>query len=316
MEASSDGENLSEAERFGVAAATVIRLARAFRATGRLSAEPTGGDLRSHCIEAFRQVVLGAIEAQKDTALAELVALLRREHGASFAISTVHRQVVRHRITLKKAVHAAEQDRPDVACRRQSWFDTQPDLDPRRLVFIDETGATTTMARLRGRAPRGQRCRAAVPRGHWKTTTLVGALRLDGMTAPMVLDCPMNGAAFLAYAEQVLVPTLKRGNTVVMDKLPTRLSACRPPSWPRVNACAHPRLPAQQPTIIPRWIIVGQAPSSLSDCGIMEQSPPDGDASPCCKDGLTFISGPLPEPDAALPRNAPNGQPRGVLREP
>ena len=76
------------------------------------------------------------------------------------------------------------------------------------------------MARRYGRAPRGQRCRAAVPHGHWKTTTFVGALRLEGMTAPMVLDGAMHGAAFLAYVEQVLVPTLKPGDIVVMDNLP------------------------------------------------------------------------------------------------
>jgi transposase len=88
------------------------------------------------------------------------------------------------------------------------------------LVFVDETGASTKMARLRGRAKRGQRCRAPVPHGHWKTTTFVGALRLGGMTAPMVLDGPMNGPAFLAYVRRVLAPTLRRGETVVMDNLP------------------------------------------------------------------------------------------------
>ena len=76
------------------------------------------------------------------------------------------------------------------------------------------------MARRYGRALRGQRCRAPVPHGHWKTITFVGALRLEGMTAPMVLDGAMHGAAFLAYVEQVLVPTLKPGNIVVMDNLP------------------------------------------------------------------------------------------------
>ncbi len=104
--------------------------------------------------------------------------------------------------------------------RRRAWFESQPELDPERLVFIDETGASTKMARLRGRALRGERCRAAVPHGHWKTTTFTGALRLSGMTAPMVLDGPMNGAAFLAYVEQVLVPTLRPGDIVVMDNLP------------------------------------------------------------------------------------------------
>lgn len=104
--------------------------------------------------------------------------------------------------------------------RREAWFDTQPDLDPEKLVFIDETGASTKMARLRGRAPNGERCRASVPHGHWKTTTFTGALRLSGMTAPMVLDGPMNGAAFLANVEQVLVPTLSPGDIVIMDNLP------------------------------------------------------------------------------------------------
>ena len=104
--------------------------------------------------------------------------------------------------------------------RRQAWFDAQPDHDPERQVFSDETGASTKMARLRGRSPRGQRCRASVPHGHWKTTTFTGALRLSGMTAPMVLDGPMNGRAFLAYVEQVLAPTLRPGDTVIMDNLP------------------------------------------------------------------------------------------------
>jgi len=112
-----------------------------------------------------------------------------------------------------------------VLTRRRAWFDGQLDLDPERLVFIDETGASTKMARLRGRAPRGERCRAPVPHGHWKTTTFTGALRLSGLTAPMVLDRAMNGPAFLAYVEQILAPTLKRGDIVMMDNLPAHKSA-------------------------------------------------------------------------------------------
>jgi transposase len=107
-----------------------------------------------------------------------------------------------------------------VKAARQAWFEGQIDLDPAKLVFIDETGATTKMARLRGRAPKGERCRAGVPHGHWKTTTFTGALRLDGLGAPMILDGPMDGTAFLAYVEQVLVPELKAGDIVVMDNLP------------------------------------------------------------------------------------------------
>lgn len=104
--------------------------------------------------------------------------------------------------------------------RRRAWFRGQPDLDPERLIFIDETGASTKMARLHGRAPRGQRLRAPIPHGHWKTTTFVGALRVTGMTAPMVLDGPMTGAWFLSYVEQILVPTLIPGDVVILDNLP------------------------------------------------------------------------------------------------
>ncbi len=95
-------------------------------------------------------------------------------------------------------------------------------------MFIDECGTSTKMARMYGRARRGERCRAAVPHGHWKTTTFVGALRVSGITAPMTLDGAMGGAAFLAYVEQVLGPTLSHGDVVVMDNLPAhKLPAVR-----------------------------------------------------------------------------------------
>ena len=81
------------------------------------------------------------------------------------------------------------------------------------------------MARLRGRAPCGERCRAGVPHGHWKTTTFTGALRLDGMTAPFVYDGAMNGTVFRAYVEQVLAPTLQPGDIVIMDNLPAHKAA-------------------------------------------------------------------------------------------
>jgi transposase len=92
-------------------------------------------------------------------------------------------------------------------------------------VFVDETGASTKMARAYGRSPRGERCVASVPHGHWKTTTFVGGLRLGGLTAPMVLDGAMDGPAFLAWVAQVLVPTLSPGDIVVMDNLPAHKPA-------------------------------------------------------------------------------------------
>ena len=86
-----------------------------------------------------------------------------------------------------------------------------PGLDPAKLMFIDETGANTKMTRRYGRAPRGERLVEAVPHGHWKTTTFVAALRADGLVAPMVTDGAMNGDLFVAYVEQILVPTLRAG---------------------------------------------------------------------------------------------------------
>src|SRR5207237_4192447 len=123
------------------------------------------------------------------------------------------------RITVKKSLFAAEQDRPDVARRRQRWKKYQRLLDPRRLIFIDETWAKTNMTRTHGRSPRGRRLVAKVPHGRWRTLTFLAALRCDKITAPCVFDGPINGKTFLAYVEQSLVPTLSPGDIVIMDNL-------------------------------------------------------------------------------------------------
>lgn len=113
--------------------------------------------------------------------------------------------------------------------KRRAWRERMPGLDPRKLVFVDETGANTKMTRRYGRAPRSQRLVDAVPHGHWKTTTFVAALRADGLVAPMVIDGAMNGDLFVAYAQQVLVPSLRAGDIVVMDNLAShkRVAAVR-----------------------------------------------------------------------------------------
>jgi transposase len=106
-----------------------------------------------------------------------------------------------------------------VAHRRRNWKKHQDKIDPRRLVFIDETWVKTNMTRVHGRCRKGERLRAKVPHGHWKTMTFIGALRIDRIDAPCVIDGPINGERFLAYIEQFLVPTLKEGDIVVMDNL-------------------------------------------------------------------------------------------------
>jgi putative transposase len=114
---------------------------------------------------------------------------------------------------------ASEQTRPDVARRRLQWLTYRCLIDPSRLVFIDETWTKTNMAPLRGWAPCGERLKAHVPCGHWKTMTFLAALRCDRVEAPWLIDGPINGERFLLYVEKVLVPSLKPGDIVIMDNL-------------------------------------------------------------------------------------------------
>ena len=106
-----------------------------------------------------------------------------------------------------------------MAQARAEWKEQQPKLAPSKLVFIDETAVQTSMTRRYGRAKRGHRLIAAVPHGHWKTTTFIGALRCDGLTAPLTIDGAANGELFLAYVEQILAPTLRPGDIVILDNL-------------------------------------------------------------------------------------------------
>jgi transposase len=120
---------------------------------------------------------------------------------------------------LKKTLHAAEQDRPDVKAAREAWREDQTSWDSGKLVFIDETGTATNMTRLRGRSAEGQRLVDKTPHGHRKTTTFVAALRNDRITAPLVIDGAMNGETFVAYVQRFLAPTLTPGDVVIMDNL-------------------------------------------------------------------------------------------------
>jgi hypothetical protein len=93
-------------------------------------------------------------------------------------------------------------------------------LEPHRLVFLDETGTTTKMTRLRGRSPKGQRLFSKAPFGHWMTQTFIAGLRCDALTAPFVIDAPMDRRIFETYVETQLAPTLKPGDVVILDNLP------------------------------------------------------------------------------------------------
>ena len=121
----------------------------------------------------------------------------------------------------------------------------QATIDPKRLVFIDETWAKTNMTRIHGRCARGQRLVAKAPFGKWRTLTFLAALRCDGLTAPCVIDGPINGMSFRAYVEQVLVPILKPDDIVVMDNLGSHkgraVAAPSAPPTPSSSSCPPTR---------------------------------------------------------------------------
>jgi transposase len=125
-----------------------------------------------------------------------------------------------------------------LSAAREDWFDAQIDLHPERLVFIDETRASTAMARKRGRAAAGERLRKGLPHGHWKTTTFTAGLRSDGVVAPFVMDGPMNRRRFEFCVERVLVPDWRAGDMVVMDNL----SSHKRPTIRRMIEAAGARL--------------------------------------------------------------------------
>ncbi len=158
-------------------------------------------------------------------------------------------------------------------------------MNPTRLVFLDETWATTNMARRYGRAPRGERVIASVPHGHWKTSTFVAGLRDDAITAPLVIDGAMNGETFRAYVEQFLAPALAHGDIVIMDNLPShKVAGVReaieargasliylPPYSPDLNPIeqAFAKLKALLRKAAPRivealWTVIGESLSAFS----------------------------------------------------
>ncbi len=185
----------------------------------------------------------------------------------------------------KKTLFALEQARTDIVRRRQRWRAFQTLLDPSRLVFIDETWIKTNMAPLRGWAQKGKRLRSFAPHGHWRTMTFLGALRCNGLTAPCVFDGrPINGQCFRAYVEQILLPSLRPGDIVIMDNLGSHKAAAirkliqsagarlwfLPPYSPDLNPIEqafskikHWMRIAQKRTAEDTWKYVGQLASTI-----------------------------------------------------
>jgi transposase len=216
-EACQSGDSTSEAaERFSVSPAFVRRLKQRFRQRGSLAPKP-GGRGPTPKLAGREEELRQAVRERPDATPAEH----RDRLKLPATRVTVWRALRRLGLTRKKkSTHAAEQDRPDVAEARQHWPEKFAGVDPKDLVFLDETGANTAMRRTHGYAPRGERVVAVAPFKGWQTVTFVGALTAGGLVAPWAMEGAMNGEWFLAYVEQILAPSLRPGMVVIMDNLP------------------------------------------------------------------------------------------------
>jgi transposase len=213
--------------RFGVSASTSIRLAQRMATTGSLEPARQGRPPGGGKLSPYAKRLIGWVEAQGDITMPELAAKLKAECGVTAHPASLSRFLIAQGFTVKKSLQASETARADVAQDRRTWRNNrQPRMrqEPYRLAFLDETATTTKMTRLRGRAPRGQRYKAKAPFGHWKTQTFIAALRCDGLTAPWIIDGPMNKSIFETYVETQLAPTLQPGDIVILDNLPSHKS--------------------------------------------------------------------------------------------
>lgn len=211
------------AKHYQVGVATAIRWTARAKRTGSPAALPMGGK-KPFRLAAQGDWIRARLAAKPDITGRELLAELR-ERKVEVSYYGVWHFLDRAGLSYKKTLHASEQDRHDVARRREQWQRLQGKVDAKRLIFIDETWAKTNMTRLHGRCPLGQRLVAKVAHGHWKTLTFVAGLRCDGIVAPCVFDQPINAVSFLAWVIQFLVPTLRRGDVVVMDNLASHKGA-------------------------------------------------------------------------------------------
>lgn len=203
------------ARLFAVSLSFIVRLLRRRRATGAVHPAPHGGGTPRTLDAPALARLLDLVRAQPDATLAEL----RDRLGVPCSLATIGRNLQRLHITrTRKTTRAAEQDTPEVRAKRADFDRRMADVDPARLVFLDETGSTTAMTRAHGRAPAGERVAGAVPAG-WQTLTLIAGLRADGVIAPFVFTGGTDADAFRTYVTEVLAPELRPGDVVVWDNL-------------------------------------------------------------------------------------------------
>ena len=233
----------SAASVFRVSVSYIYKALIRRRRTGEVSASSRRGH-RPRKLTPEQETALAAhIAAHPDVTLAALQAWLAAEHAVRLSNGAMWSAVDRLGLSFKKR-RSAPPNRTVRMSRRGAASGSRRSPSSTRTSSFSSTN--TKMTRLYGRAPRGRRLLAQAPFGHWKTTTFVAALRRDRLTAPMVLDGPMTGQAFLAYVGQVLIPTLKPDDIVVMDNLPAhKIARCVTQSLPPVPSsfCCRPTRP-------------------------------------------------------------------------
>jgi transposase len=214
-----EGSQREIARRFRVSLTFVFRLLRRRREAGTLDPKPHGGCPPPALGPDELQRLAELIREQPDATLDQL----RDRGGFRCSLTTLWRSLRRLGLTRKKkTLHADERGRPDVQKRRRSFRREVKRIEPERLVFVDETGVTTAMTPAYAWAPRGERADASAPRS-WESVTVIAALGLDGVRAPLMFPGSTDAATFESYIEQVLVPELHEGDVVVFDNLSAHL---------------------------------------------------------------------------------------------
>ncbi|MBU0719501.1 MAG: IS630 family transposase [Planctomycetes bacterium] len=252
------------AETFNVSRSWARRVKQRRNETGETTHRPMGGP---GVTIVDREQLASFVRQHPDATLAELRDLL----GVDCALSTLCKALKKLGFTFKKTIHAAEQDRPDVVQRRTQWRSWAQNTDAQRLIFIDETWAKTNMTRLRGRAPRGERLIDKTPHGHWKTTTLIAALGLEGMRCSTVVDAAVIGDVFEAFLEHVLRPQLRPGDVVVMDNLSSHKRA-RVQEMIEASQAKLRYLPPYSPDLNPIEMIFSKVKQKLRSLKIRTQT--------------------------------------------
>jgi len=234
------------AELFAVHLSTIVRLLQRFRTTGSVQPKPHAGGPHSKLDGKATARLLEAVRQQPDATLAELQDRL----GVDCSIVTIFRALKRNGITRKKKTRFAdERDSPRVQEQRRAFCQEMATVDANRVVFIDETGATTAMSRTYGRAPADERVQATAP-GAWKNVTLISGMRQSGVIAPIALPGATDRLVFDTYVEKALVPELQAGDVVVWDNLASHNSKTAIAAIEAVGAQVIP-LPAYSPDLTP-----------------------------------------------------------------